>query len=232
MLAVLYDIHANLPALDAVLGEAQAGGADRYLLGGDYAGLGAWPMETLERLRELPNATWIRGNWERWLADASDSPELPFIKSAIAWARAAVDDDMIAELSSLDQTATIGDAFFSHASPVSDMRSFMPEPAEDEHELLGGVSAPRLVFGHTHIQFRRQGENGIDLVNPGSVGLPFDGDTRAGYALIDDAGNLELRRVEYDHARTAAAIRERMEGFGEELAQRIDTASPPPNPPS
>jgi diadenosine tetraphosphatase ApaH/serine/threonine PP2A family protein phosphatase len=96
--------------------------------------------------------------------------------------------------------------------------------------LLGGASARRLVFGHSHIQFRRQGENGIDLVNPGSVGLPFDGDTRAAYALIDDAGEAELRRVEYDHEHTAATIRARMEGFGEELAQRVDTASPPPPP--
>jgi putative phosphoesterase len=232
MLAILYDIHANLPALDAVLAEAQAAGADRYLLGGDYAGLGAWPMETLARLRELPHATWIRGNWERWLSDSSDAPELPFVQKAIAWVREAVDDSTKAELSSLDQTAVIGDTLFSHASPVSDMRSFMPEPAEDEQELLGGVSAPRLVFGHTHIQFCRQGVDGIDLVNPGSVGLPFDGDTRAAFALIDEDGKLELRRVQYDHERTAATIRERMVGFGEELAQRIDTASPPPRPPS
>ena len=64
-------------------------------------------------------------------------------------------------------------------------------------------------------------------MNPGSVGLPFDGDVRAAYALVADDGELELRRVEYDHERTAAAIRERMPGFGEDLAARIDTASPP-----
>jgi diadenosine tetraphosphatase ApaH/serine/threonine PP2A family protein phosphatase len=230
MLAVLYDIHANLPALEAVLDDAQSAGADRYLLGGDYAGLGAWPIETLERLRALDDAAWIRGNWERWLADSPDAPGLPFIRSAIAWVRKALDPETIEELSTLPQTASIDGTLFSHASPVSDMRSFMPEPAEDEEELFGGASARRLVFGHTHIQFRRQGENGIDLVNPGSVGLPFDCDTRAAYALIDAAGEVELRRIEYDHERTAATIRERMEGFGEELAQRIDTASPPPRP--
>ena len=87
MLAVLYDIHANLPALEAVIADADAAGADRYLLGGDYAGLGAWPVETVERLRALPRAAWIRGNWERWLVEASDAPELPFIERAILWAR-------------------------------------------------------------------------------------------------------------------------------------------------
>jgi diadenosine tetraphosphatase ApaH/serine/threonine PP2A family protein phosphatase len=227
VLAILYDIHANLPALEAVLGDAESAGADAHLLGGDYAGLGAWPVETLERLRALPGATWIRGNWERWLADAPDAPGLPVIQSALAWAREAVGPDEIAQLSQLPLTATLDGTLFSHASPVSDMRSFMPEPADDEDELMGGASERRLVFGHTHIQFRRQGENGVDLVNPGSVGLPFDGDTRAAYALVSDDGELELRRVEYEHERAAAGIRERMPGFGEDLALRVETARPP-----
>jgi diadenosine tetraphosphatase ApaH/serine/threonine PP2A family protein phosphatase len=227
MLAVLYDIHANLPALDAVLAEADAAGADGYLLGGDYAGLGAWPVETLERLGGLRNANWIRGNWERWLTDAPDAPDLPFIRSALEWAREAVGPEAIAELGRLPLTATIDGTLFSHASPISDMRSFMPEPADDEEELMGGAQQRRLVFGHTHIQFRRQGEDGVDLVNPGSVGLPFDGDTRAAFALVTGDGQLELRRVEYDRERSAAAVRERMEGFGEDLAQRIETARPP-----
>jgi diadenosine tetraphosphatase ApaH/serine/threonine PP2A family protein phosphatase len=228
MLAVLYDIHANLPALEAVLADARDAGADRHLLGGDYAGLGAWPVETLERLRELPRAQWIRGNWERWLGAPGEAADVPFVRSALAWALEAVPDDDIAELSRLPATVTIDGTLFSHASPISDMRSFMPEPADDEAELLGDVTAARVVFGHTHVQFRRQGERGVDLVNPGSVGLPFDGDCRAAYALIADDGELELRRVEYDHEQAAATIRERMEGFGEELARRIDDASPPP----
>ena len=78
MLAVLYDIHGNLPALEAVLTDAQARGADRYLLGGDYASLGAWPVETLERLRKLPTVARLRGNWERWQANPEDMPEIPF----------------------------------------------------------------------------------------------------------------------------------------------------------
>jgi hypothetical protein len=57
--------------------------------------------------------------------------------------------------------------------------------------------------------------------------MPFDGDTRAAYALVSEDGELELRRVEYDHERVAATIRERMHGFGDDLAARIETASPP-----
>lgn len=227
MLAVLYDIHANLLALDAVLADAEAAGADRYLLGGDYAGLGPWPLETLARLRELPQADWIRGNWERWLGSPSEAVDVPFVQSALAWAIEVVGEENIERLSQLPETLSRDGTLYSHASPVSDMRSFMPEPADDEEELMGGASERRLVFGHTHVQFRRQGEGGVDLVNPGSVGLPFDGDVRAAYALVADDGELELRRVEYDQERTAAAIRERMPGFGEDLAARIDTASPP-----
>ena len=69
MLALLYDVHGNLPALEAVLADCPA---EQFVLGGDYASFGAWPVETVERLREL-DAEWIRGNVDRWLADARRS---------------------------------------------------------------------------------------------------------------------------------------------------------------
>src|SRR5207244_8196499 len=77
MLALLYDIHGNLPALDAVLQDAEAAGAAEYLLGGDYGAWGPHPLECLERLRALPRATWIRGNGERWTREPPlDRPEV------------------------------------------------------------------------------------------------------------------------------------------------------------
>jgi diadenosine tetraphosphatase ApaH/serine/threonine PP2A family protein phosphatase len=227
MLAVLYDIHANLPALEAVLADAEAAGAERYVLGGDYAGLGAWPNETLARLRELEQAEWIGGNWERWMGTPSEAVDVPFVQSALAWVIENVGEDDIRHLAGLPESLSRDGALYSHASPISDMRSFMPEPADDEDELMGGATEHRLVFGHTHIQFRRQGEREVDLVNPGSVGLSFDGDTRAAYALVADDGELELRRVPYDNEHVAATIRERMPGFGEDLAARVETATPP-----
>jgi diadenosine tetraphosphatase ApaH/serine/threonine PP2A family protein phosphatase len=66
---------------------------------------------------------------------------------------------------------------------------------------------------------------GIELVNPGSVGMPFDGDPRAGYALVAPDGELDLRRVGYDHDRSAAAVRERFPVFGETVARRIERAA-------
>lgn len=209
MLAVIYDVHGNLAALDAVLADAEAAGAERYVLGGDFCGLGPWPAETLQKLRALPEATWIRGNWERWVAHPSEAPEDPVVQGGIAACAEAIGDAAVQELGALPEQALAGEARFCHASPLSDMRPFAPEPAEDEPELLAEVGESRLVFGHTHVQFRRRGERRIDLVNPGSVGMPLDGDPRAAYALIAPDHTLELRRVAYDHAASAAALRER-----------------------
>jgi hypothetical protein len=86
MLALLFDTHGNLPALEAVLEDAQAAGATRHLLGGDYAVFGGWPAETVARLRELPDATWIRGNVDRWAA--TEAPDGEPAHSGIASARA------------------------------------------------------------------------------------------------------------------------------------------------
>jgi predicted phosphodiesterase len=214
--ALLYDIHGNLPALEAVL--ADAGDAGGFLLGGDYATAGAWPRETVDRLKELPDATWIRGNADRWLVDRHDAPA-PIDEIAAACAE-ALGEELVAELAGLPESTVIDGTLYCHASPQSDMQSFLPEPRDLDAELLMGVEAERVVFGHTHIAFERVGPGGIRLANPGSVGMPWDGDHRAAYAVID-ADRLELRRVEYDWEASVAAVRERV---GELPARRMELA--------
>jgi diadenosine tetraphosphatase ApaH/serine/threonine PP2A family protein phosphatase len=216
VLALLYDVHGNLPALEAVLADASA---DSYLLGGDYAVGGAWPVETVARLRELEPATWIRGNTERWLVDRSDAPEP--VHPLIDVCGEALGEDAIQELVALPQSATEDDVLYCHASPGSDMDSFLPEPRDEDAELLMGVEARRVVFGHTHLAFERPGPASIHLVNPGSVGMPWDGDHRAAYALVDEDGGVELRRVEYDWRASARAVRKRV---GELPARRLEAA--------
>jgi predicted phosphodiesterase len=224
MLAVLYDVHGNLPALEAVLEDAAAAGAVRFVLGGDYALFGAWPAETVERLREL-DAEWIRGNGERWTANPADAPGDDVVQGAIQASREQLGDATVAELAALPESLTQGETRFVHASPPSDVRPILPQPLPDEQELLAGVTDDRLVFGHTHLQFQRRGAGGIELINPGSVGMPFDGDHRAAYALIGDDGDVEPRRVIYDRVRSAAAVRERFPQFGETVARRIESAA-------
>jgi hypothetical protein len=211
MQGLLYDVHGNLPALEAVLDDARGLGVGRWVVGGDAVLFGAWPAETLARLRDLKDAAWLRGNTERWLADDSDRPDVA--TGAAADCRAAIGDDAAAELVALPFDVRDGDTLHVHAGPLDDMRSFMPEPNEGDDELLDAVppGTRRLVFGHTHLPFAREAR-GIELVNPGSVGMPLDGDQRAAYAVIHDDGCLEHRRVAYDFEHSAGALAERFGG--------------------
>jgi diadenosine tetraphosphatase ApaH/serine/threonine PP2A family protein phosphatase len=226
-IALLYDVHGNLPALQAVLDDARAEAAARFVLGGDYALFGPWPVETVRALRELSGATWIRGNGERWTAGPAQAPQDEVIQGAIHACVGALGQELVDELARLPEDVVLNGTRYCHGSPVSDVRSFMPEASEDDEELLGGIVERRLVFGHTHVPFRRIGPGAVELVNPGSVGMPFDGDPCASYALLHPSGELEHRRVAYDHEASAAAVRERFDGadWTEAIARRIATAT-------
>jgi len=227
-LAVLYDIHGNLPALEAVLDDARAAGAEQFVLGGDYALFGPFPAETVDELRKLPDARWIRGNVDRWTAHPHQAPEDELIQDAIADCRAAMKPAVVDELGALSEQLVLETTRYCHASPVSDLRSFLPEPGDDEDELLQGVGEPRVFFGHTHLQFRRLRPDGVELINPGSVGQPMDGDTRAAYALVGEDGAVELRRVRYDNAASARATRERFgdRAWASRTVKRLQTGQP------
>jgi predicted phosphodiesterase len=212
--AVFYDIHGNLPALEAVLADAHAAGAKHFVLGGDYTLFGAYPHETATRLREL-DAVWIRGNGERWTARPGEAPDTAGIQRAIEHCRGELGEALVGEMEALEETTTLEDVFFCHASPRSDIETFMPEPSDEDAQLLQGMGEPVFVFGHSHLQFRREASGRL-LVNPGSVGMPFDGDRRAAYALWrggpgpEQELELELRRVDYDADAYAGALRERL----------------------
>jgi diadenosine tetraphosphatase ApaH/serine/threonine PP2A family protein phosphatase len=209
--AVLYDIHGNLPALEAVIADAHR--ADRFFLGGDYALFGPYPAETVARLHELGDgATWIRGNVDRWCADPSSAPTDDVLRAAISDCRSALGTPVVEELGSLPEQLESDGIRWCHASPLSDLRSFMPEAGEDDDELLAGATERRVMFGHTHLAFRRVVDDGVELINPGSVGFPFDGDDRAAYALLHDDGSIEHRRVGYD---VSSAIDGLSERFGQ-----------------
>src|SRR5436190_4699037 len=158
VLGLLYDVHGNLPALEAVLEDARGAGAERFLLGGDYALFGAWPTETVELLREL-DAEWIRGNGERWTDTPDAAPEE--VQGATERCRELLGEELVRQLATLPETFTGEGVLYCHASPRSDVENFLPQAAEDEAELLLGVAAERLVFGHTHLSFQRTRGVGI-----------------------------------------------------------------------
>ena len=220
MLGLLYDIHGNLPALEAVLAEADELGVDNWLLGGDYGIPSPWPLETLELLEALPNATWIRGNGERW---SRELPDIPEIREAYGeYVLGVIPDDVLDRLYRLPAQVELDGVLYVHGSPLSDVQSFASEPEPDEDRLLAGVRERTVVFGHSHLQFRRPGPDGTELVNPGSAGMPLDGDRRPAWATRDE--DFTFHRTEYDVERAAAGFRGLGE-FGEFVARRLEHGS-------
>ena len=222
MLAVLYDIHGNLVALEEVLRDAEAAGVDGYLLGGDFASWSPWPLETLERLRGLPETTWIRGNGERWLR------EPPLDRPEVVEALRERDSGLGAEegwVYSLQERKELAGALYVHGSPLSDVDSFPSQPGPDDERMLNGVRDTTVVFGYSHLQFQRAGPNGTTLINPGSVGMPLDGDVRAAYALRHADGAFEFRRIPFDTERVARAWEALGGSFGQMAAARTRRGS-------
>jgi len=225
--ALLYDIHGNLPALEAVIADARAAGADEFVLGGDYAMAGAFPQDTVKALEKL-DAAWIRGNTDRWLEDPSDAPVNDLVHGAIEFCRDKLGLKGVEKLYRLPESLTLDGALVCHASPRGDTLTFMPDPSDADDQLIREADPELIFFGHSHIQFSRAAGARV-LVNPGSVGMPFDGDRRAAYALWKGGYDIELRRVAYDCDAYAGEIRTRMGaslGAGAEtLAREVEQAT-------
>jgi predicted phosphodiesterase len=223
--ALLYDVHGNLVALEAVLAAAERAGASAYVLGGDYASMGPWPRETVELLETLAATVRIRGNVDRWLREEPDVPEgaRGLVTAAVEAAREALGPDLVDRLYELPERAELEGILVCHGSPLSDVDSFAPEAQDGEERLLAGESERTILFGHSHQQFERSGPNGTYLVNPGSVGMPLDGDTRAAWADYED-GEIALRRTEYDVERAVAQMRTHGE-WAEPIVYRIEHAA-------
>jgi putative phosphoesterase len=202
----LYDIHGNLDALEIVLADPRATGADAIVVGGD-AVPGAFAAECLSLLSGLePPVHWVRGNGEREVAAAAASAVDPGSLSpdALAELTAAVTASALATetsswLGTLPTTVELDGVLYCHATPRRDDEMLTRiSPAERWAEALGKVALPIVVAGHTHQQDDRRVGN-VRFVNAGSVGLPYEGDPAARWAWICD-GVPELRRTEYDGA--------------------------------
>jgi putative phosphoesterase len=220
--AALYDIHGNLPALEAVLAEVDAARPDLVLVGGDVV-TGPFPSETLERLSALGDrAYFIRGNADRILVEYGESTAPSPWPEREAWTRAQLTDDQRRLLASLVHTAALkvdglGDVLFCHGSPRSDEEIITrATPAERLSEMLSGIEPRVVVCGHTHVQFDRM-IGGVRLVNAGSVGMPYEDEPGAYWALLGP--EVELRHTEYDLERAAAAIRATDFPGGNEFAE-------------
>jgi len=188
--ACLFDIHGNLPALEAVLAEPDVAGADRVLSGGDAVS-GPFPLETADALRALGDRlTAIVGNAERDILSAADAKT--------AWLAAQLGPEHLAWLEDQPLTADLGDGVLAcHGTPRSDLELVtLVTPDERLAAILAGVDARVVIAGHTHSQMDRV-VRGIRWVNAGSVGMPYEHEQGAYWALIED-GEVELRQTPYD----------------------------------
>lgn len=189
--AALYDVHGNVPALDAVLAEVDA---DVVVIGGDFLA-GPWPQETFERLRALGgDVRFIRGNADREIVEEKQGLAPPEVMEFV---RARLSPDAFAFLRELPLTVSVGELLFCHATPRNDEEILTRiSPDERWRAALDGVDAAVVVCGHTHIQFDRRIDD-IRVVNAGSIGMPYEHQPGAYWALLDD-GDVELQRTVYE----------------------------------
>lgn len=204
--AALYDIHGNLPALEAVLKELEDVEPDLILFGGDIVP-GPMPRETLERLTSLGNASSIRGNGEREVVMAFDGKTLPPAMSLngrrltewVARQLTRSQRDFLAELPERMtlEVEGLGAILFCHATPQSDEEIFTPlSRMERLTAIFEDVEEKIIVCGHTHIQFELR-VNEARILNAGSVGMPYADEPGAYWLLIGPEG-FEFRRTMYD----------------------------------
>jgi putative phosphoesterase len=219
--AALADVHGNAPALEAVLAEVEADRPDLIVFCGDLT-WGPLPAETFELVRGL-DALYVRGNAERALLEPQDGERARWIaarhdRDLVEFARGFADHHVV-------EVEGLGATRFVHGSPRSDEELVTAEtPPDRVRELLAGVPERALVTAHTHVSYSRV-VDAVRLLNPGSVGLPYEGRPGAYWALLGP--EVEHRCTDYD----LDAALQRMAAAGmpgwDEYAQLLRT---PPTP--
>jgi putative phosphoesterase len=224
--AAIYDIHANLPALEAVLEEIRRANVDQIVVGGDVLP-GPMPDETLARLFDLDVPTqFIRGNGDRvilTLAEGRESSEFPSsYREAMDWNARQLGPDAVRRVAAWPPTIRVripplGDVLFCHATPRNDTEIFTRlTPEERLRPIFEPTGAALVVCGHIHMQFDRM-IGKVRVVNAGSVGMPF---TAPGAYWLLLGPTVQLERTAYDLAKAAERVRASRYPLAEDFAAR------------
>lgn len=208
--AAIYDVHGNLPALEAVLSDLERIEPDLVVVGGDVAS-GPMPAEVLDRLEAMEyRVLWVRGNADRAIVSAYDGGsraiEALLCDPALVmdgWAASRIGRRHRDLLASFEERVVVevgglGAVLFCHATPNSDEKILTTATSDSRlRGILAGVEQDVVVCGHVHTQYDRL-LDGKRVVNAGSVGLPYQGEpVGAFWALLGPEG-VELRRSDYD----------------------------------
>jgi putative phosphoesterase len=229
--ALIGDVHANLPALRAVLKHARQQGAETIWNVGDFVGYGPFPNQVVKRLRKLESIS-IIGNYdlkvlkikrkkEKWLNKRD-----PLKILAFRWAYKNLSKKSKKYLRSLPKKRRFEwegrRVLLTHASPASNEEALdATTPEQRLRELAQMAKVDLIVCGHSHRPFVRRVDD-VWFINTGSVGRPDDGDPRATYAVLKNASEeieVEHFRVAYNVEKSVAAIRKK--GLPEEFAQML-----------
>jgi predicted phosphodiesterase len=209
-IAILSDIHGNRTALAAVLGDIRSQSPDLICHGGDIADAGSSPIEVLDQIRDLGFAG-VCGNTDEMLirpealeAFAAQSKAPPVlwdqIRTIAAATRAALGEERLAWLRTLPLAIQRPGLALVHAQPGDCWRAPAADATDADFEAIySSLGQPIVFYGHTHVPGIRHLSVPLPklLINTGSVGLPYDGDPRASYLILDNDVPT-IRRVEYD----------------------------------
>ena len=197
--AALYDVHGNLPALEAVLADPRCASADAIVCGGDLVA-GPLPAECLDRLEADDRVRFLAGNCDRETVSASTGEQS--VEEFARWSAARLGEARLARVARWPLTVELevsglGPALFCHATPTSDTRVVTRiTPDEDVARELTGIAAELVVCGHVHVQYERQ-VGSVRVVNAGSVGMPYEASPDARWAVLGVRG-VELVSTPYD----------------------------------
>jgi putative phosphoesterase len=226
-LAIVSDVHGNLAALDAVLDDLSSIKPDLVAHGGDLATNGPHPAECVDRIRELG---WpgIAGNTDLVLWTLPETlPEntIRTFRVLVAATTSLLGAERVAWLKTLPlEWRENGRVALVHAVPGNTWKGVPPDASDAElQEIYGPLGAELTVYCHIHRPYVRR-LDGFTVANTGSVGLPFDGDTRSSYLLVED-GRLEIRRVAYDVERHVANLQRSAYPSSQWLIEQARTAA-------
>lgn len=237
-IALISDIHANLPALEAVVADARAAYVNTFICVGDVVGFGPHPKETVDLVRGLCQLI-VSGNHDRALGWQEDCRCAPVMAGTALAAEAYAREQLFAQdiqwLAGLGHEAGLylsgKEIHVVHGSPWDPLYTGIMPDADPERLKMGfmTIDCDYVVLGHTHLQMvLRDVLPNATIINPGAVGFPLDGDPRAAYVLLDiEKGDIYTRRVPYDVERVLKDLRY-LDPAQKELVEKIYRYGLPP----